>query len=72
MTGQAATGAAAGRQPAPARIEPAPTPEEVAAIVAAYEALWPRPSAVVEPAPAPRWRWSGRWWLPPDRWGGWA
>ena len=42
-----------------------PTPEEVAAIVAAVEATWPRPAA---PAPAeapPRWRFSGRWWTKP-------
>lgn len=42
-----------------------PTAEEMAAIVAAVELLWPRPEA---PAPAtpdsatPAWRFSGRWW----------
>ncbi len=55
-----------------ATIEPAPTPEEVAAIVAAYEALWPRPATGIDPAPAPPWRWSGRWWVGPRRWGGWT
>jgi hypothetical protein len=42
-----------------------PTPEEVAAIAAAVEALWPRPSvAGGEAAPVPsRWKFSGRWWL---------
>jgi hypothetical protein len=46
------------------RIEPAPTAEEAAAIVAAVEALWPRPVAVQQPT-HPRtlaWRFSGRWW----------
>jgi len=47
----------------------APTPEELAAIAAALEVVWPR-SAVVTVAPPERspWRWSGRWWasrLPP-------
>ena len=38
--------------------------EEVAAIVAAVEVVWPRPVAVA-PADAPRWRFSGRWWTKP-------
>jgi len=44
-----------------------PTPEGLAAIVAAVEALWPQPVAVAvevgersEP-----WRFSGRWWVRP-------
>jgi hypothetical protein len=42
-----------------------PTDEEVAAIVAAIEVVWPRP-APAEDAPAlPRWRFSGRWWTKP-------
>lgn len=51
----------------PARIEVSgdPTDEEVAAIVAAVEASWPRP-VVEAPADAPpRWRFSGRWWTKP-------
>jgi hypothetical protein len=46
------------------RIEPAPSEEEAAAVMAAMEALWPRPvsatsaSRIVSPA----WRFSGRWW----------
>jgi hypothetical protein len=45
-----------------------PSPEELAAIVAAIEVLWPRP--VVAPAdvafrPNP-WRFSGRWWSRPS------
>jgi hypothetical protein len=48
--------------PVNVRIEPEPSDEEAAAVVAAIEALWPRPAA-----PAPRlvsmaWRFSGRWW----------
>lgn len=46
-------------------IEPAPNAAEAAAIVAAIEALWPRPIAAVEPAHdrSTAWRFSGRWWL---------
>jgi hypothetical protein len=42
-----------------------PTPEEVAAVVAAIEMTWPRPVVAVEDDKAtPRpWRFSGRWWL---------
>ena len=39
-----------------------PTPEELAAIVAATEVAWPRPVAVVEPAARSPWRFSNRWW----------
>lgn len=48
-------------------ITPTPSDEEVAAIMAATEALWPRP-VVVEAAEPPRrspWRFSGRWWSKP-------
>jgi hypothetical protein len=43
-----------------------PTPDELAAIVAAVEMTWPRP-VIVEPAdePANPWRFSGRWWSRP-------
>ncbi len=48
------------------QITPQPTESEVAAILAAYEALWPRPVTAELPAPAaPRWRFSGRWWSAP-------
>jgi hypothetical protein len=45
-------------------ITPLPTDEEAAAIVAAVEALWPKPNAVVTgPSDrSPAWRFSGRWW----------
>lgn len=48
-------------------ISPAATADEVAAIVAAVETLWPRPAVVVTPplAGTPRWRFSGRWWTKP-------
>ncbi len=48
-------------------ITPEPSDEEVAAILAAYEALWPKPVALAE-APVDagsRWRFSGRWWSKP-------
>ncbi len=47
-------------------IRPTPTPEEVAAIMAAMEVLWPRPVAPAEDRVAsPVWRFSGRWWRKP-------
>ena len=53
--------------PRPA-ISPAPTDEEAVAIMAATEALWPRPVVLVGSEPArrdPSWRFSGRWWAKP-------
>lgn len=49
---------------APIRVEaPGASEAELAAIVAAIEALWPTEQApVVVPAPPPPWRFSGRWW----------
>ena len=48
------------------QITPTPSDAQVAAILAAYEALWPQPVADQAPAPsAPRWRFSGRWWSAP-------
>ena len=47
---------------------PAASAEEVAAILAAHEALWPKPVAlgVADPATeGSRWRFSGRWWSKP-------
>jgi hypothetical protein len=43
-----------------------PSPEELAAIVAAVEMTWPR-AVIVEPAGelANPWRFSGRWWSRP-------
>lgn len=42
-----------------------PTPEEVAAIVAAIELVWPRPGAGARQDQPVRWRFSGRWWTKP-------
>ncbi|MDP8988303.1 MAG: hypothetical protein M3N11_08160 [Actinomycetota bacterium] len=44
-----------------------PSPQELAAIVAAVELAWPGPaSAEAVPAePTPAWRFSGRWWRRP-------
>jgi hypothetical protein len=47
-------------------IRPTPSPAEVAAIMAAVEALWPRPVLEAEvPESSPTWRFSGRWWRKP-------
>lgn len=49
-------------------ISPVPTDEEVVAILAAHEALWPKPTVIAPAAGAPsdsRWRFSGRWWSKP-------
>jgi hypothetical protein len=47
---------------------PVPSEEEAVAVVAAYEALWPRPVVVAELRETTRdtsWRFSGRWWAKP-------
>ena len=45
---------------------PAPTDEELVAIVSALELVWPRPVVVVASSsakkPSSAWRFSGRWW----------
>ena len=49
-------------------ITPAPSEEEAVAIVAAHEALWPRPVVLAESLETERdtsWRFSGRWWAKP-------
>lgn len=49
-------------------VRPAPTEEEAAAIVAAFEAVWPRPvvvSSSAAPSHQSAWRFSGRWWAKP-------
>ena len=48
-------------------VSPVPTDEETAAIMAATEALWPKPVAMIDET-APRntsWRFSSRWWSRP-------
>ena len=43
-----------------------PSDEELAAIVAAVELVWPRPVVVAPPTErANPWRFSGRWWARP-------
>jgi hypothetical protein len=44
-----------------------PDEEELAAIVAAIESVWPKPVVVSGPlvAPPSRWRFAGRWWSKP-------
>jgi hypothetical protein len=43
-----------------------PSSEELAAIVAAIEVVWPRPQPVAAAAErTPSWRFSGRWWTKP-------
>ena len=57
-------------RPADLVVTPEPTAEELAAIIAAYEQLWPRnESALAEPSP--RWRYAGRPWLRRPHYGGW-
>jgi hypothetical protein len=49
-------------------ITPPPTDAEAVAIVAAVEALWPRPVVVAADEQQARdatWRFSGRWWAKP-------
>lgn len=48
-------------------VRPAPTEAEAAAIMAATEALWPKPVQMVDADPKRRngWRFSGRWWAVP-------
>jgi hypothetical protein len=49
------------------RVSPEPDDLEAAAIVAAYEALWPQPvvQATRGVRTTPAWRFSGRWWASP-------
>ena len=56
--------------PADLVVEPEPTPEELAAIIAAYEQLWPRFESA-PPKPSPRWRYAGRPWVRRPNYGGW-
>jgi hypothetical protein len=49
------------------QVLPTPTDDEVVAIMAGVEALWPKPVVVVdaEPPRSTAWRFSGRWWSRP-------
>jgi len=53
-------------------VTPSPSEEELAAILAAYEALWPQFDVATTPDHLPRWRFAGRWWSSRPRYGGWA
>ena len=60
--------AQARQRPAVSRLGPDPSPEELAAIMAAVEMAWPRP-VILAPAPPAGpspWRFSGRWWARPQ------
>jgi len=48
-------------------VSPEPSDVEAAAIVAAYEALWPKPVVYSSRGgrTTPAWRFSGRWWASP-------
>ena len=52
-------------------VSPEPTEEELAAIMAVYEALRPRSNTVTVPEPASRWRFASRSWATRSRYGGW-
>ncbi len=49
-------------------VSPAPTDAEAAAVIAAYEVLWPKPAVGATIAPTSRdtaWRFGSRWWALP-------
>jgi hypothetical protein len=51
-------------------VMPEPTPAELAAILAAYEQLWPA-DVQAGPKPAPRWRYASRPWTRRSDYRGW-
>lgn len=51
--------------PLVASVRPEPDPGVLAAIVAAVEQCWPRPTAAAARPTTPAWRFSGRWWARP-------
>jgi hypothetical protein len=55
----------------PIVVTPAPSDDELAAILAAYETLSPEFEVAVTPDDLPRWRFAGRWWSSRPRYGGW-
>jgi len=48
-------------------VSPAPSDDEVVAIIAGVEALWPKPVVSIDTGPtrSTAWRFSGRWWSRP-------
>lgn len=71
-TGDAAAGATRVAAGAGVVTAPEATPEELAAILAAYEALWPHQDGATAPTPSPAWRWAGRSWRRRRAWSGWC
>jgi hypothetical protein len=59
---------AAGTPIGPVTISGAATVQEVAAVVAALEHLWPKPVLLAHDRTreTPSWRFSGRWWSRPN------
>lgn len=54
------------RPPTVAAVRPVPTDDELAAMMAAVEVLWPRAvSLSADPSEPAPWRFSGRWWSKP-------
>ena len=49
----------------PVEVTPIATDEEMAAILAAYEALWPKPQPAKPAGKDTAWRFSGRWFARP-------
>ncbi|NIR36289.1 MAG: hypothetical protein GWN79_06905 [Actinobacteria bacterium] len=56
----------------PIEVTPTPSDDELAAILAAYEELWPEPVPGTGPDALPRWRFAGRWWTSRPHYGGWS
>ncbi len=50
-----------------ADVSPMPSDDEVVAIMAGVEALWPKPVVTLDATPqrSTAWRFSGRWWSRP-------
>jgi hypothetical protein len=51
--------------PIVAGVRPTPDDDEMAAIAAAIQMVWPKPTAPTAADEATRWRFSGRWWSRP-------
>jgi hypothetical protein len=65
LIAEAADAAGDATSPVAVSVAGDPTPEEIAAIVAAVQTVWARPQAAVVPDEPMRWRFSGRWWSKP-------
>ena len=49
--------------PGDIEVSPAASPEELSAILAAYDALWSDPSPGASAPVLSDWRFAGRWWM---------